>query len=40
MRSWFLGVTNSVDFSVLRKVISTLEDFWLYFTMNEGDNLS
>ena len=40
MRSRFVHVTNGVDFSVVRKVISTLEDFRHYFMMSKADDLS
>ena len=40
MRSPFVHVTNGVDFNVVRKVISALQDFQGYFTMNKADNLS
>ena len=40
MCSRFLRVTNGVDFSVVRKVISALEDFRRYFMMSKADHLS
>ena len=40
MHSQFVQVTNGIDFSVVRKVNSALEDFRHYFTMRKADDLS
>ena len=40
MHSCFLRVAKCVDSSVVRKVISALEDFQRYPTMSKADDLS
>ena len=39
MLSQFVHMTNGVNFSVVRKIISALEDFWRYFMMSKADDL-
>ena len=40
MSSWFVQVTNGVDFSVVKNVIGPLEDLRHFFTLSKADNLS
>ena len=40
MDSQFLHMTSSVDFSVVRTVISALEDFRRYFMTSKADDVS